>query len=187
MTRAACAATPDELPALARLWEAGWHDAHDGLVPPALVALRTSESFLDRLPTTATRCASPVRPARRSASASSSGDEIDQLYVAPAARGTGLAATLLADGEARLAAAGVARRPDRLRHRQRPRAALLREAWLARRPGDDHARGSFELEVTLLRKRLGPAEDSPMRHDLDALPTTRSFPASTAASCIPTA
>jgi GNAT superfamily N-acetyltransferase len=36
-------------------------------------------------------------------------DELDQLFVSPEARGTGLAARLLADGEARLAARGVKR------------------------------------------------------------------------------
>ena len=29
-------AAAGELPALARLWQAGWHEAHDRLVPPAL-------------------------------------------------------------------------------------------------------------------------------------------------------
>ena len=36
--------------------------------------------------------------------------------------------------------------------------------------------GSFDLEVTLLRKRLGPTEDSPMRQRLDALSEHEVFP-----------
>jgi len=148
-------ATPDELPALARLWEAGWHDAHDGLVPPALVALRTSESFRERLWSMgdALRIAGP--PGDPLGLCVVKGEDIDQLYVAPAARGTGLAATLLANGEARLAAAGVsvgaiacAIGNDRALH-------------FYRKHGWDGGRetiavdGGFELEAMRLRKRLG--------------------------------
>ena len=35
------------------------------------------------------------------------GDELDQFYVAPRARGAGIAAVLMADAEARLSARGV--------------------------------------------------------------------------------
>ena len=73
------AATPDEFPALARLWEAGWHDAHDACVPPALVALRTAESFLCRLHDLgdALRVAGP--PGAPIGLCVAHGDEIDQL------------------------------------------------------------------------------------------------------------
>ncbi len=42
-------ADPAELDALAALWHAGWRDAHLAIVPAALVALRTLESFTARL------------------------------------------------------------------------------------------------------------------------------------------
>jgi quercetin dioxygenase-like cupin family protein/GNAT superfamily N-acetyltransferase len=169
-------ATPDELPALARLWEAGWHDAHDGLVPPALVALRTSDSFLDRLSGfgDALRVAGP--PGEPLGLCVASGEEIDQLYVAPAARGTGLAATLLADGEARLAAAGasVGRIACAIGN-DRALRFYEKHGWRGGRETTTIA-GSFELEVILLRKRLPATEDATMRHTIDMLPEHEVFP-----------
>ena len=169
-------ATPDELPALARLWEAGWHDAHDGLVPPALVALRTSESFLDRLRDVAEALRVAGPQGRPLGLCVASGDEIDQLYVTPVARGTGLAARLLADGEARLAASGV--RVGRIAcaiGNDRALRFYEKHGWRGGR-GTITLAGSFDLEVTLLRKRLGPEEDLPMRHSLDALSEHEVFP-----------
>jgi ribosomal protein S18 acetylase RimI-like enzyme len=89
------------------------------------------------------------------------GDELYQLYVAAASRGSGVAAALIADGEARLAAAGV------------------ETAWLACAIGNDRAArfyekrgwrrvgtminqletpgGIYRLEVWRYEKRLRPA------------------------------
>jgi len=148
-------ATPDELPDLARLWEAGWHDAHDGLVPPELVALRTSESFGERVRGLGDALRVAGAPGEPLGLCVVKGEDIDQLYVAPAARGTGLAAILLADGEARLAAAGVAVGAIA--------CAIGNDRALRfyRKHGWDGGRetialdGGFELEVIRLRKRLG--------------------------------
>ena len=173
---AARRATPDELPAIARLWEAGWHDAHDGLVPPALVALRTPESFLARLGDLgdALRVAGP--PGAPLGLCAAGGDEIDQLHVAAEARGSGLAAVLLADAEARLAAAGagVGRIACAIGN-DRARRFYEKHGW---RGGRETTRiaGRFELEVFLLRKRLRPTEDTTMRYSLDALPEHEVFP-----------
>lgn len=170
-------ATPDEFPALARLWEAGWHDAHDGRVPASLVALRTPESFLDRLPALgeALRVAGPSGAPLGLCVAR--GGEIDQLYVAPSARGTGLAALLLSDGEARLAAAGT--RVGRLAcaiGNDRALRFYAKHGWR-----DDGRRtitlaGPFELEVTCLRKPLRQGEDDAVRQSLETLPEREVFP-----------
>ncbi|HEX3233631.1 MAG TPA: GNAT family N-acetyltransferase [Gemmatimonadales bacterium] len=101
------AAEPAELDHLAKIWYDGWRDAHLRIVPAALARIRTLESFRDLLekmlpdvrvvgpfPT-------PVGFCRVK------GDELDQLYVAAAARGSGVAAALMMDAEARLAQHGV--------------------------------------------------------------------------------
>jgi GNAT superfamily N-acetyltransferase len=92
---------------LARLWFDGWHEAHATLLPPILTRIRTLESFTERL-----RAALPavrVAAARDALAglAMVKGDELYQFYVAAHARGTGVAAALIADTEARLAAEGV--------------------------------------------------------------------------------
>ena len=100
-------ATVDDVPGLARLWHDGWHEAHAAYTPPALTRLRSVEDFARRLRDALpdTRMAGPaLRPLGFCAIRD---DELYQLFVAPEARGTGLAGRLLADGEARLAARGV--------------------------------------------------------------------------------
>jgi GNAT superfamily N-acetyltransferase len=115
-----------ELDQLAQLWLDAWRDAHALIVPPALVRLRTFESFRDRL-----RAALP-RTRVAGPSGAPTGfcivkeDELYQLFVAAAARGTGVAVALLADGESRLAASGVA------------------TAWLACAIGNDRAARFYE-------------------------------------------
>ena len=101
------AAEEAEIDHLAELWYAGWHEAHAPIVPAELTRLRTLESFRQRLqvklPQTRVvgpKCA-PV------GFYTLKGDELYQLFVAPASRGSGTAAALMADAEARLAAAGV--------------------------------------------------------------------------------
>lgn len=99
-------AHPDDIPALARIWHDGWHEAHAGHVPAALTALRTVPDFARRLATMGgdLRVAGPTgAPLGLCATLK---DELYQLYVAPAARGTGLAASLVVDAEARIAQAG---------------------------------------------------------------------------------
>ena len=96
-----------EIDQLARVWFDGWQDAHTEIVPPALKRLRTLESFRDRL----RRALSDVRvvgsPGSPVGFCMLKGAELYQLYVLAQARGSGVAATLIADAEARLAASGV--------------------------------------------------------------------------------
>lgn len=96
-----------EVDQLARVWFDGWQDAHAEIVPPALKRLRTLESFRDRL----RRALSDVRvvgpPGSPAGFYMLKGAELYQLYVSAQARGSAVAATLIADAEARLAASGV--------------------------------------------------------------------------------
>ena len=101
------AAEEAEVDHLALLWHEGWHTAHAHLVPAELTGLRTLESFRDRL-----RAAlSSIRVVGPSGAPVGfcivKGTELYQLFVSAQSRGTGVAAALIADGEARLAESGV--------------------------------------------------------------------------------
>lgn len=101
-------ATDADIDLLARIWFQGWHDAHAALVPAELTALRTLESFGPRLREAITdvRVAGPLGAPMGFSMLKD--DELYQLYVAQASRGTGVAAELLEDAETQLAARGVA-------------------------------------------------------------------------------
>ncbi len=120
------AAEATELDQLAKVWFDGWHEAHARIVPAELTRVRTLPSFRDRLqaalPDTRTvgDVCSPL------GFCVVKGDEVYQLFVAKEARGTGVAAALLADAEARLSANGVA------------------TAWLACAIGNDRAARFYE-------------------------------------------
>jgi ribosomal protein S18 acetylase RimI-like enzyme len=96
-----------EIDHLAQIWYDGWRDAHARIVPAQLVQVRTLESFRNRL--------EEALPHVRVVGPSSApvgfcivkDDELYQLFVSSQARGSGVAAALMADAEARLADAGV--------------------------------------------------------------------------------
>ena len=101
------AADPREIDQLAQLWFDGWHEAHAQIVPPELTRLRTLESFRDRLQVALShiRVVGPFRaPVGFSVL---KGAELYQLFVSAPARGSGVAAVLMADAEAQLLASGV--------------------------------------------------------------------------------
>ena len=119
-------AKPSEIERLARIWFDGWQDAHAQLVPEPLARLRTLESFQQRLAVALdrVRVIGPVdapigfcmiKP-----------PELYQIYVSSEARGTGLAAELIVDAEARLSGCGV------------------RTAWLACAIGNERAARFYE-------------------------------------------
>jgi GNAT superfamily N-acetyltransferase len=101
------AAEHGEIALLAKLWHDGWHDSHAAIVPPELTRLRTVENFRDRLLAALPliRVAGP--PGAPVGFCIVKGDELYQLFVSAPARGSGVAAALMADAEARLAASGV--------------------------------------------------------------------------------
>lgn len=115
-----------EIDHLARLWHDAWHEAHAPLVPLELTRLRTVASFRERLQAMLAdiRVAGPAgAPAGFCVL---KGEELYQLFVSRAARGSGAAAALIADAEARLAERGVD------------------TAWLACAVGNDRAARFYE-------------------------------------------
>jgi GNAT superfamily N-acetyltransferase len=115
-----------ELDHLARLWHEGWHDAHASLAPPGLVAARTRESFRERMAAALTDTFVIGPPGSPSGFTMLKGDELYQFYVSREARGSGIAAALIADAETRLAGRGVT------------------TAWLACGIGNDRAARFYE-------------------------------------------
>jgi GNAT superfamily N-acetyltransferase len=115
-----------ELDQLARVWFDAWNDAHAQIVPPELKRLRTLDSFRERLRAALarTRVSGPLGAPVGFYVLKDA--ELYQLFVAAKARGTGVAADLIADAEARLAASGV------------------RTAWLACAIGNDRAARFYE-------------------------------------------
>lgn len=122
------AAHPDDARRIAEIWRAGWHDAHDGNVPDTLVEHRTPESFAARAPGIVPRTHVAVVGGEVVGFVTVVDDEVDQLYVDAATRGTGLAGALLRAGEQAVARAGHA------------------EAWLAVVPGNARARRFYERQ-----------------------------------------
>ena len=118
-----------DMAAVAVLWHEGWHDGHAGHVPDGLTAVRTLDAFHER---------TPSRVADTAVAVSGTGallgfvmvvgDEVEQLFVGRASRGTDLAALLLTEAERRVAAAGHS------------------SAWLAVVAGNARARRFYEKQ-----------------------------------------
>jgi GNAT superfamily N-acetyltransferase len=154
-----------EIAHLAKLWYDGWQDAHAQILPAELARARTLESFRDRLHAALPNVRVVGSVGEPMGFCIVKGDELYQLFVAAQARGSGVAAALIADAEARLADAGV------------------EIAWLACAIGNDRAarfyekrgwrragivvneleipNGVFPLEVWRYEKRL----HEPARHE----------------------
>lgn len=119
-------AEPRDVDQLATLWYQTWHEAHAHLVPTELSRLRTRESLRERLIAALPSVRVAGEPGAPLGFCIVKDDELYQLFVSPAARGSGAAAALLADGEALLAARRV------------------QMAWLACAIGNDRAARFYE-------------------------------------------
>jgi ribosomal protein S18 acetylase RimI-like enzyme len=101
------AAQKREIDHLARIWYDGWQEAHGQIVPEELTRLRTLESFRDRLHAALPNVRVVGPPGEPVGFCIVQGDELYQLFVSSHSRGSGVAASLAADAEARLADNGV--------------------------------------------------------------------------------
>jgi predicted amidohydrolase/GNAT superfamily N-acetyltransferase len=96
-----------DINSLADVWHDGWHEAHERIVPAELTALRTVDSFRERLRAAASSVRVVGPPGAPLGFCIVKSDELYQLFVSPQARGSGVAATLMADAERRLTERGV--------------------------------------------------------------------------------
>jgi GNAT superfamily N-acetyltransferase len=117
-----------EIPRLAKLWYDAWRDAHAAIVPAELTRARTLESFHARLEVAVPRLRVVGPVGEPAGFYLLKEDELYQLFVAAEARGSGVAAALIADAEVRLAEAGV------------------RTAWLACAIGNERAARFYEKQ-----------------------------------------
>jgi GNAT superfamily N-acetyltransferase len=100
-------AEPDEVDRIARIWFESWRDAHKELVPAELTLSRTLEDFRKRIAVGLPGVRVVGEIGKPVGFAMIKDDELYQLFVARAARGTGAAAALIADAELMLAQNGV--------------------------------------------------------------------------------
>jgi len=104
-------ATEADIDAIAELWDRGYRDGHTGHIPEGLLAARTLTSFRERV---AARVTEPAGSSTTVADVDSVvagftmvvGDEVEQVFVDRAFRGTTVAAHLLDDAEQQVLAAG---------------------------------------------------------------------------------
>jgi GNAT superfamily N-acetyltransferase len=119
-------ATLSDANAIAEIWRLGWLDGHEGLVPQELVDARTDESFRTRAAERVGDTTVAVVDDEVAAFVMVVGDEVEQVYVSSAHRGTGVADALLDEAERQVRANGHA------------------EAWLAVVAGNARARAFYE-------------------------------------------
>jgi GNAT superfamily N-acetyltransferase len=100
-------AEEEEIEDLARIWHDGWHEAHAQIVPAALTRLRTLGSFRERLQAALSEIRVVGPAGAPVAFCIVRGNELYQLFVSAPARGSGIAAALVADAEARFMSSGV--------------------------------------------------------------------------------
>jgi len=93
------AATVEDADDIAVLWHRGWSDGHLGHVPEALHAHRRLADFQQRVPPRIPTTTVAVAGGKLVGFVTVRDDEVEQVYVAAPARGTGVSVLLLRHGE----------------------------------------------------------------------------------------
>jgi ribosomal protein S18 acetylase RimI-like enzyme len=100
-------ARPDEADAIAAVWHDAWQDAFTGVVPPSLAPHRTVAFFRNEIDRHVPHALVVISGGRVAGFSATSGDELSHFYLAPFARGRGVAGRLLRRTEEKLEASGV--------------------------------------------------------------------------------
>ena len=119
---------PEDATAMAEIWESGWRDGHVGLVPEELAEVRTEQSFRDRATERVGEATVAVVEGAVAGFVIVADDEVEQVYVSAAHRGTGVAHALLEGAELQVRANGY------------------ESGWLAVVAGNARARAFYERE-----------------------------------------
>jgi GNAT superfamily N-acetyltransferase len=127
---------------VARIWFEGWHDGHDGRVPAALARARTEDSFYQRAAERVADTRVAVVDESVAGFVMVTADEVEQVYVDRAFRGTAVATALLAAAESWILEAGH------------------RSAWLAVVDGNERARRFY--------RRCGWIDEGPLDYQAAA-------------------
>lgn len=98
------AASATDAEAIAAIWHRGWEDGHLGHVPAALHPHRRLPDFQRRVPPRLAKTTVATIGSRVVGFVMLREDELEQLYVAESARGSGVAAALIRLGERQIAA-----------------------------------------------------------------------------------
>ena len=152
-------ATAGDVEAIATLWHEGWREAHEGHVPDELVRHRTLAALRRRVGEDLAAIRVAAGEGGIEGFVTVHGDEVEQLYVATEARGTGLAARLLDDAEE-----AIAQRHDRawlavVAANARARRFYARRGWVDAGPRDYEARtaaGTVTVAVHRYEKQVRP-------------------------------
>jgi GNAT superfamily N-acetyltransferase len=118
--------TSEDASMVAEIWRLGWRDGHLGLVPPELAEARTDESFAVRAAERVGDTTIAVVDGAVAGFVMVVDDEVEQVYVGSAYRGTGVADALLGEAERQVLEGGHA------------------AAWLAVVAGNARARAFYE-------------------------------------------
>jgi ribosomal protein S18 acetylase RimI-like enzyme len=132
------AAQAEDASDIAEIWHLGWQDGHLGLVPQELVDVRTEASFRTRASERISDTTVATVDGAVVGFVMVVDDEVEQVYVAAAYRGTGVAEVLLGKAERRISANGH------------------RKAWLAVVAGNGRARAFY--------KRAGWVDEGPFNY-----------------------
>jgi GNAT superfamily N-acetyltransferase len=111
---------------VAEIWRLGWRDGHLGFVPEELVEARTDDSFRARAAERVDDTTVAVVDGGIAGFVMVVDDEVEQVYVAAAHRGTGVAGALMREAERQVRASGHSK------------------AWLAVVAGNARARAFYE-------------------------------------------
>ncbi len=125
-----------DVAAITSIWHDAWHDAHDGHVPAGLVDDRPLRYFSDRTPDLIARSTVAEDASGVIGFVTVSDDELDLLFVAVRARGAGVAAALLTDGEQQIAARFDTAWLEVVTGNARARAFYARQGWRDTGPAD---------------------------------------------------
>ena len=119
-------ARSEDAEAIADIWHRGWQDGHLGYVPQELVDVRTEESFSTRAAERIADTTVAIVDGVVVGFVMVVEDEVEQVYVASTARGTGVADALMREAEGQVAGSGHPK------------------AWLAVVAGNARARAFYE-------------------------------------------